>query len=263
MNIIVCIKQVPEVVDAELKIDKDGARVLSDDLEMDMNEWDSYAIEAAVRIKEAHGGKITAVTLGDEGSEDVLRQALAMGADEAVLIDAEAFEGSDAGGIARGLYAAVKDRPFDLLLTGVQSADEGWGQVGLTLAELFQYPHAALVVDITVQAQSILVQRELESNLLERVELPLPAVLTIQTGTNKPRYVSILGIRRVRNIDIEETDADALGLSEDEIGLQGSCVEIRKLSSPLVGQGAEMLTGSLDEICDQAAKIIRDKGGLA
>ncbi|MDP2647616.1 MAG: electron transfer flavoprotein subunit beta/FixA family protein [Desulfobacterales bacterium] len=263
MNIVVCIKQVPEVVDAELKIDRDGARILSDDLEMDMNEWDRYAVEAAVRLKEAHGGRVTAVTLGDEDSEDVLRQALAMGADEAVRIDAQDFEGSDAVGIARGLHAAVKQRPFDLLLTGAQSADEGWGQVGLTLAELLQYPHAALVVDMAVKAQNIVVQRELESNVLERVELPLPAVLTVQTGTQKPRYVSILGIRRVRSIDIEETDADGLGLSRDEIGPQGSCVELRKLSTPAAGQGAEMLTGSLDEICSQAAKIVRDRGGLS
>ncbi|NNG01994.1 MAG: electron transfer flavoprotein subunit beta/FixA family protein [Desulfobacteraceae bacterium] len=262
MNIVVCVKQVPEVTDAELTISSDGSRILADDLEMDINEWDNYAVETAVRLKEAHGGTVTAVTMGDEDSEDVLRQALAMGADEAILIDDEDFEGSDAVGIARGLHAAIKDRPFDLLLAGVQSADNGWGQVGLVLAELLQRPYASLVVDVQVDGDRLTVQRELESNTLERVSLPLPAVLTIQSGANTPRYVSILGIRRVRNIDIEETDADDLGLDEDQIGVKSSSVQELKLSLPAMGEGAEMLTGSVEEICDQTARIIREKGGL-
>ncbi|RLB22841.1 MAG: electron transfer flavoprotein subunit beta [Deltaproteobacteria bacterium] len=263
MNIVVCIKQVPEVTDAELEITKDGTDIDKEDLEMSINEWDNYAVEEAVRIKEAHGGKVTVVTLGDEDAEDVLRRALAMGADEAILIDEEDFEGSDAVGIAKGLYAAVKDLDFDLLFTGVQSSDDAWGQVGLLMAEWLELPFASLAVKIELGQGKALVQRELEANTLEQVELPLPAAVTIQTGINEPRYVSIMGIRKVRNIEIQQRTAGDLGLSDMEIGEQGSHVAQRRLSLPEEGEGAEILTGSLDEICERAAQIIRDRGGVA
>lgn len=262
MNIVVCAKQVPEVTDAELEINKEGAEILKEDLEFDINEWDNYAVEEAVRIKEAHHGKVTVVTLGDEDCEDVLRTALAMGADEAIRIDEQGFEFSDAAGIAQGLYRAVRDVPFDLLLTGAQGSDDGWAQVGLTLAELLGIPYASLVVGVEIGEGTITVHRELESNTQEKVEMPLPAALTIQTGINNPRYVSIMGIQKVRRIEIKETDSEELGLSEAEIGSQGSRVDSQKLSLPPVGEGADILTGSLDEICEKTAQIIRDKGGV-
>jgi electron transfer flavoprotein beta subunit len=262
MNIVVCIKQVPEVTDAELEINDEETEILKEDLVSDINEWDNYAVEEAVRIKEAHGGKVTVVTLGDEDSEDVLRGALAMGADEAIRIDEEGFELSDAAGIAQGLYRAVWDLSFDLVLTGTQSSDDGWGQVGLMLAELLGLPYASLVVRIEIAEGKIKVCRELESNTQEEVDLPLPALLTIQTGINNPRYPSVMGIQKVRRIEIKETSSEELGLSEEEIGLQGSAVASRTLSLPVAGEGAEILTGSLDEICGRAAQIIRDRGGV-
>ena len=163
MNIVVCVKQVPEVTDAELEVNKDGTEIITEDLEYDINEWDNYAVEEAVRIKEARGGKVTVVTLGDEDSEDVLRQALAMGAEEAIRVDEEDFELSDARGIAKGIFQAIKDLPFDLLLTGAQSSDNGWGQVGLALAELLGLPYASLVVGIEVGDDKLAVTRELEA----------------------------------------------------------------------------------------------------
>ena len=262
MNIIVCVKQVPEVADAELEISKEGTRIEREDLVMDINEWDNYAVEEAVRIKELHGGTVTVVTLGDEDSEDVLRRALAMGADEAILIDEEGFEESDATGIARGIFQAIRDLSFDLLLTGVQSSDDGWGQVGLMLAEFLNIPYASMAVGVEIESGKALVLRELESNSQEKVELPLPAVLTIQTGINDPRYVSIMGIRKVRNIEIKQTGAGDLGLAENEIGREGSTVASRRLSPPPTGEGAEILTGTLGEICEKTAQIIRDKGGV-
>ena len=263
MNIVVCVKQVPEVTDAELEVNKEGTDIDREDLEFDINEWDNYAVEEAVRLKEAHGGKVTVVTLGDEDSEDVMRQALAMGADEALRIESEDFEGSDAMGIARGLYGVLKDLSFDLVLTGVQESDDGWGQVGLMLAEFLELPHAALVVGIEMGEGKATVLRELESNTQEKVEVPLPALFTIQTGINNPRYVSITGIRSVRKIEIRETDAEHLGLSEEEIGPEGSSVAAYRFSLPPVGQGAEILEGTLEEICEKTARIIRDKGGAA
>lgn len=263
MDIVVCVKQVPDVTDVELEINKQGTGIDKEDLEMEINEYDNYAVEEAVRLKEALGGKVTVLTLGDEESEDVLRHALAMGADEAILIDEEGFESSDAVGIARGLHGAVKDIPFDLLLTGVQSSDDGWGQVGVILAEMLGLPYASLVVGIEPGDGKITVMRELESSTLEKVQLPVPAVLTIQTGINDPRYVSIMGIRKVGKIEIQEFNADELGLEEAQIGAEGSGIASLKFSLPPVGGGAEILLGSLDEVCDRTARIIRDKGGVA
>ncbi len=262
MNIVVCIKHVPEVIDAELKINKDGAGVVTDDLEFDINEWDGFAVESAIRLKEAHGGKVTAITLGDEESEEALRNALAMGADEAIRFDSQGFEQSDAQGIARGLHAALEPLTPDLLLTGAQSSDNGWGQVGLCLAEMMGLPYASLVVDFELKDNLILAHRELEANTLERVELTLPCALTIQTGTNKPRYVSIMGIKKVRRIGIETLSATDFDL-EGMIGAEASFMAERILSPPETGGHAEMIQGNLEEICERTAQVIREKGGLA
>ena len=263
MNVIVCVKQVPEVADADLELDEDGTDVDREDLVMDINEWDNYAVEEAVRIKEDRGGTVTVITIGDEDAEDVLRRALAMGADEAILIDGEDFEGSDALGIAHGLYAAIRDLSPDLILTGAQSSDTGWGQVGVTLAELLELPYASLAVQIELEGGTVIAHRELESNTLEKVEVTLPALITVQTGINEPRYISIMGIRKVRSIEIEERDADDLGLAEDEIGVDGSSVATTRLSLPQKGSGAEILSGSMPDICDRVAQIIKDQGGLS
>lgn len=262
MNIVVCVKQVPEVAEAELTIDPSGSEIDREDLVMGINEWDNYAVEEAIRIKETHGGKVTVITLGDEDAEDVLRRSLAMGADEAVLIDEAGFEHSDAFGIARGLSGVIKNLPFDLVLTGAQASDDGWAQVGLITAELLNLPFASLAVGVAVSGNTVQVLRELESSMQEKVELPLPALVTIQTGINDPRYVSIMGIRKVRNIEIHETNCAELGLPESEIGAQGSSVVSRTLLIPSPGEGAEILTGTLDEICEKTARIIRDRGGI-
>lgn len=262
MDIVVCVKQVPEVAEAELEIAGDGSEIDREDLVMDINEWDNYAVEEAIRLKEIHGGTVTAVTIGDEDAEDVLRRALAMGADEAILIHEEGFKGSDAFGIARGLCAVIKNLPYDLILTGAQASDDGWAQVGLILAELLNVPFASLVMDIAVNGDAVVVHRELESNTEEKDALSLPALITVQTGINDPRYVSIMGIRKVRNIEIRETDCEELGLSETQIGSEGSSVASRTLSLPSAGEGAEILTGTLNEICEKTAQIIRDRGGI-
>ncbi len=262
MDIVLCIKQVPDVTEADLKIDKEGKDIIKDDLEMSINEWDNYAVEEAVRLKEKHGGKITVITLGDEDSEDVLRRALAMGADEAIRIDEEGFENSDPRGIALGLYHVIKELNFDLILTGAQSSDMGWAQVGVRLAEMLNIPYATLAMGIEVADGKLIVKRELESNTFEKVELALPALVTVQTGINEPRYVSIMGIRRVRKLKIDERSIDELDISEDEVGEKGSIIESAKLMFPPEGEGAEILQGSLDEVCEKLAQIIKEKGGL-
>ena len=146
MKIIVCIKQVPDTTD--VRINPETNTLIREGVASIINPFDLYAIEEAVRIKEALGGTVTVVTLGDEDSEDVLRRALAMGADDAILIDEEGFEASDATGIARGLNRALRDLSFDLVLTGVKRADDGWCQVGLFLAELLNLPYASMAVGV-------------------------------------------------------------------------------------------------------------------
>ncbi|MBF0495403.1 MAG: electron transfer flavoprotein subunit beta/FixA family protein [Deltaproteobacteria bacterium] len=146
MNIIVCVKQTPETVEADLTIDPTGQDINRDDLVYTINEWDNYAVEEAIRLKEAHGGQVTVVTLGGADSEDTLRRCLAMGADKAILLSDKMFEHGDARATAQALVQCIKERPFDLILTGSQAADVGQGQVGLILAQKLNIPHAALVI---------------------------------------------------------------------------------------------------------------------
>jgi electron transfer flavoprotein beta subunit len=219
-------------------------------------------MEAAIRIKEEIGGTITVVTLGDEESEDTLRRALAMGGDRGLLLNDEAFSGGDPYATARALHGALKDTPFDLLLTGVQADDDGYGQVGSILAELFQLPHACMVNRLDIHGTKLHVHRELEGGLEEACELDLPAVLSIQTGINEPRYVSIMGIRKARSKELQEVEAEETGLSEEELGEAGSLIEIKELYLPAVEKQAEILSGSVEEISDKVMGILKDRGGL-
>ena len=256
MNIVVCCKAVPDVTEADLEI-VDG-RVDTEDLIFAMNEWDAHAVEAAVRLKERHGGHVTVVGLGDEETGSTLRRALAMGADAGVLIDGEELEGADAAGVARTLAAVIGGRAFELVLCGAQSSDTGWGSVGPLLAARLGVPFAALAVEIAVGEGKLTVHRELEANRLEVVELDLPALVTVQTGTDQPRYVSVLGIRKARRLPMDEVDADDLGLDPDELGAAASSVESTDLTLPETGARAEILDGSLSDVCGRAATLIRD-----
>lgn len=265
MNIVVCVKNVPETAEADLEIADSGDAIETDELVFAINEWDNYAVEEAVRLKEAQGGSITVLSLGDEESEGVLRRALAMGCDEAVHVNDDSFEGSDPTTVAKALAKAIEESEleFDLILTGVQSADMGYGQTGVLLAQFLNLPHASLAVGIeTNNAQTIVVDRELEANTLEKVELPLPALVTIQSGINQPRYVSIMGIRKVRSKTIEEKEVDDLGLDEDDVGADAAIWSNRAMALPKSGGEAEILEGSLDAVCTRTAQIIREKGGL-
>jgi len=157
----------------------------------------------------------------------------------------------------------VQDLGADLVLTGAQSSDRGWGQVGVALAELLGLPHASLALRIEITGTQAVVLRELESNSQEQVELELPALVTVQTGINEPRYVSVTGIRRVRALQIQHRTAEELGLSEDQIGRAGSSIAREELAHPAREGRAELLEGSLETICDRVAQIIREKGGVA
>lgn len=263
MDIVVCVKRVPDTSEAEIVIAKDGRRIEERGLVFDINDWDKYAVEEAVRLKEKLGGSVTAVIIGPEAAEDTLRRCLATGADNAIRLTDKAFEGSDAATIARILYQAVKDLKFDLILTGVQASDDGYGQVGPTLAEFLGIPHATLVTRIEIINGKARVHRELEEGLEEVVEVQLPALFTIQTGINEPRYVSIMGIRKAAQKAIKTLDLKALGLTEGEVGESGSKVKEERLFLPPVTKETEILQGSPDEVAAKFAQILKDKGGLA
>ncbi len=263
MNIIVCIKRVPETADADVSIDKSGKDIEKSGLVFDLNEWDTYAIEEAILLKEKTGGTVTVISMGGEESNESLRKCLAMGADNAVRLTDPAFEGSDAFATAKVLSEAIRSIPYDLVLAGVQAEDDGYGLVGVTLAEILGVPHASLVNRLEVQDKKMKAHRELEGGLEEVVEVDLPAVLTIQTGINEPRYVSIMGIRKVAKKEIKALGASDLNLKAEEIGLSGSHLRLEKIFVPPVGEGAQMLDGKPEEIASKVFDILKDKGGLA
>jgi electron transfer flavoprotein beta subunit len=262
MNIIVCIKRVPETADADVIIDKSGKDIEKGGLAFDLNEWDAYAIEEAILLKEKLGGTVTVLSMGGEDSNESLRKCLAMGADEAIRLTDPAFEGSDGYTTARILSEVIRKLPYDLILTGTQAEDDGYGQVGVVLAEILGIPHASVVNRIEVQDKKLNVHRELEGGLEEVFEIDLPALLTIQTGINEPRYVSIMGIRKVAKKEIKAFGASDLNLNPQEVGVSGSDIRLEKIFLPPVGEGAEMLEGKPEEIATKVFEILKDKGGL-
>ncbi len=263
MNIIVCIKRVPDTTDADIFIDKSGKDIDKSGLAFDLNEWDSYAIEEAILLKEKLGGTVTVFSLGGEDSNESLRKCLAMGADDALRLTDPAFTGADGFATARVLAEAIRTRPYDLILTGTQAEDDGYGQVGVVMAEMLGIPHVSIVNRIEVQERKIKAHRELEGGLEEVVEVDLPALLTIQTGINEPRYVSIMGIRKVAKKEIKVLGTSDLNLKPEEVGLAGSDIQLEKVFLPPVGEGAEMLEGKPEEIARKMFDILKDKGGVA
>jgi electron transfer flavoprotein beta subunit len=263
MNIVVCVKRVPDTAEADVSIDKTGKNIDKSGLVFDLNEWDSYAIEEAIRLKEKLGGTVTVLSMGGEESNETLRKCLAMGADEAARLTDPAFDESDGYVTAKILAEAIRKIPYDLILTGTQTEDDGYGQVGVALAELLGIPHASLVTRIEIQGKKVKANRELEGGLEEVVEMDLPAVLTIQTGINEPRYVSIMGIRKVAKKEIKTFGVSDLNLEAEEVGLAGSDIRLERIFLPPVGEGAAMLEGKPEDIALKVIDILKDKGGVA
>ncbi len=264
MEIIVCIKRVPETAEADIVIDKTGRDIEKGGLVFDINEWDNYAVEEAIRLKEKYGGSVTVISMGPEEANETLRRALAMGADQAIRLTDPAFDGADGYAIAKTLNQAIKPLSYDLILTGVQTEDDGYGQVGPTLAEILGIGHAAVVSRIEgIENGRIRLHRELEGGLEEVLDLELPVVLTIQSGINEPRYVSIMGIRKVAQKEIRFLGLKDLAMNREEAGEDGSLTVVERVSLPPVGEGAQMLEGTMDEISDKVIAILKEKGGLA
>jgi electron transfer flavoprotein beta subunit len=261
MEILVCIKRVPDTAENEIEIKGDGTDIKRDDLVYSVNEWDNYAVEEAIQIRDRVGGAVTVITVGDEESEEVLRREMAMGADSGIRLTDAAFAGSDGRGVAAVLKAAVQKGKYDLVLTGAQ-ADDGAAQVGGMLAAMLDWPYASLVNRIEVDGSKLKVGREIEGGNQEMNEIALPCVLSIQTGINEPRYVGIRGIRKVASVEIPVHGAGDLGVDPATVGTAAAKVKRLDYFMPQLGAGAEILEGSMEEKIDKLVELLKAKGGL-
>lgn len=263
MEILVCVKRVPDTSENEIALNRSGNDIERDDLVYSVNEWDNYAVEEALQIVSRVGGQVTVVTVGEEEDEEVLRRQMAMGASHGVLLSDEVFPDSDGLGIASILRAFIEKGKYDLILTGVQ-ADDGAAQVGGMVAALLDYPFASLVNAIEVLNESKLkITREIEGGNKEISEIDLPCVLSIQTGINEPRYVGMRGIRQVASIPVPNYGASDLGL--DPTGVGGVAAKVKRLGYFMLapGHGAQMLRGTPEEMVEQVVELVKAKGGLS
>jgi len=210
MKIVVAIKQVP-VRDSQLKIDAGQHWIQEDDLSFEINEPDAYALEEALQLKERHGGEVVALCAGPARAAQTIREALAKGADRAIHIEDENLRQLDTLGIAHVLAGAVKAEKPDLILTGLQSDDLGYGQTGVVLAELLGIPHATIIMQVEVHGTGINVKRELENGWFQHIDIPLPTVLTIQSGISKLRYATLMGIKKAKTKEIRRVTLGDLG----------------------------------------------------
>jgi electron transfer flavoprotein beta subunit len=245
MKILVCIKQVP-AKDAPLAI-VDGGWIRETDIGFEMNEPDSFALEEALRLKEKHSGEVIAVSMGPERVKQTIKEALAKGADRAIHIADDKAHTLDPLGAAKFLAAAIEREKPDLVLTGLQSDDDGFGQTGVLLAELLKLPHATLIMQIDVQGDRLRVKRELEAGWFQWVELPLPALLTIQSGINKVRYATLKGIMAAKKKEITTITRESLVIANE------LTQRIERIYVPSKTKKTEFLTGTPKEA---AAKLL-------
>src|SRR5213082_3904498 len=245
-------KQVPPK-DAPLKLNEAGTWI-REDVSYEVNEPDAYAIEEALRQKEKHGGEVVVITAGPARAQQVLREALAKGADRAIHLEDAGFVGLDAYNTARAFAAAIKDEKFDLIFTGLQSDDYGFAQTGVILAELLGWPHATIIMQIEKTDGGIRVKRELEAGYFQFIEMPLPAVLSIQSGINKLRYATLIGIKQAKNKPMRKVALDEV---KAELGPNGQKIE--KLYIPEKTKNTEFLDGPPAEIAKKLAEKLRNE----
>jgi electron transfer flavoprotein beta subunit len=235
MKILVAIKQVP-VRDSALRVDASGRWISEGDLSFEINEPDAYALEEALQLKEKHGGEVVALCAGPARAQQTIREALAKGADRALHVD-ENLGGLDSLGLARLLAAAARGENPDLILTGLQSDDLGYGQTGVIVAELLGLPHSTIIMQAEVDGAAIRVKRELEDGWFQHIAMPLPAVLTIQSGINKLRYATLMGIKKAKTKEIKRVTAAELGVAA------AATTRIEKLYAPHKAKQAQIFEG--------------------
>jgi electron transfer flavoprotein beta subunit len=252
MKIIAAIKQVP-VRDSTLRVSANGTWIDEQDLTFEINEPDAYALEEALLLKEKHGGEVVVLCAGPARAAQTIREALAKGADRAIHIELEAASRLDTLGIARVLASAIQTEKPDLILTGLQSDDLGSGQTGVVLAEMLGMPHATIIMEVERHDGAIRVKRELESGWFQWIEMPLPALLTIQSGISKLRYATLMGIKKAKIKEIRHIAASALG------GLPGASVSLRRLYLPHKKKETRIISGPPEEAAARLTEILRSE----
>jgi electron transfer flavoprotein beta subunit len=265
MKILVAVKQVA-ALDEDFEIRDDGRDVNEDFLIRDLNEWDDFSLEEAVKIKEASAEavEVVAVTVASDTADEALRKCLAKGADRAIRVWDGSVEGSDPIAIARILAAVARSESADLVFAGVQSSDHSFASTGIATAAFLAWPHAAVVsaLNFSPGAKSALIRRELEGGLLHEVEIECPAVLTIQLGINTPRYASLRSIKQAAAKPIEVKSPADLALSATDVGEAGSHFRVRRMYIPDKGR-AELIVGDAAQQAQRLAQIIREFKGDA
>lgn len=244
MRIAVCIKQVPDT-EARLRIAKDGRWVDEEDLPYVINESDEYALEEALTLAEKTGGEVTVISLGPARVKEALRKSLALGAKDAIHLLDDAFQGGDARATGRALGAVIAKESFALVLAGSQSDDVGFGSTASIVAGHLGWPHAWLVMGVELEegGKSLKVIREMESGMNEIFRMSLPAVVEVQAGINHPRYASLKGIMQAKRKPVTSPTPTELGLNADQVGAEGSRLEILEVSFPDSGAGAQIIEG--------------------
>jgi electron transfer flavoprotein beta subunit len=246
VKIIVSIKQAP-ARDSLLRIQSSGNWIQEDDLSFEINEPDAYALEAALQLKEKNGGEVVALCAGPARAAQTIREALAKGADRAIHIEEENLRALDPLAVARLIAGAAGAEKPDLILTGLQSDDLGYGQTGVILAELLGLPHATIIMQVEARGDSIRVKRELEDGWFQHVEMPLPALLTIQSGISKLRYATLMGIKKAKTKEIKRLTAADLG------GAADATIEMARIYVPERAKQAQIFEGNPKEA---AAKLV-------
>lgn len=255
MKIIVCLKQVPSR-DAVLRLNAEGTWIRETDLNFEVNEPDTYALEEALRLKEKHGGEVIVCSLGPARAQQAIKEALAKGADRAIHLDDSASGGLDPHGVARVLARAIGKENPDLVLTGLQSDDSGYAQAGVLVAEMLGFPHSTIIMEIQVTGSTVKVKRELEGGWFQWIEMPVPALLTIQSGINKPRYASLKGILAAKNKPLKKLSPAELGLSSEDLTPRQ---KISKVYVPAKKGQTEFLEGSPKEIAARLVDKLRNE----
>ncbi len=249
MKIAVCIKQVP-VRDSFLRLSPNW--IDESDLSYEINEPDAYALEEALQLREKHSGEVVVLCAGPPRVAQTIREALAKGADRAIHIDEEHLDSFDPLGSARLLAQALAAEKPDLVLTGIQSDDLGYGQTGVILAELLGLPHATIIMQVEVIGAAIRVKRELEDGWFQHVELPLPALLTIQSGLNKLRYATLMGIKKAKSKEVKKLTAADLGCAP-----AAPTVQLQRLYLPERTKRTQLFEGSPSEAAAQLVEKLK------
>jgi len=248
MKIAVCIKQVV-TREWQLRVNDSRTWIRDQDASFELNEPDAYALEEALRLKEKHTGEVVVCSAGPARAAQVIREALARGADRAIHVESDSLATADAFTIAEALAGAIRDEQFDLVLTGLQSDDQGFGQVGVVLAEQLGMPHATIIMEVQASPSSVKVKRELEGGWFQWMTLPLPALLTIQSGINQLRYATLKGIMAAKKKEIRKV-APAPGGEPAQ--------RILSVYLPEKGKKTQIISGAPPEAARELVKRLRE-----